>query len=790
MEADDLRRVNEALRSRLFELSEASRRINESLEIDSVLQLAVDGARVLTGAQYGALTLLNVEGQLQDIVTSGLSPEEHQQLLEMPDGQVLREHFNSIPGPLRIRNLRRYLMLEGLPEFQMPVEVGSCLAVPILNQKGVALGNIVLTKRTDGGEFTPGDEEILVLFASQAATAIVNARRYGDERRAKVELEDLVRTSPAGILVVDAKTGDFLLHNEEAKRIVRDVGIPERNVRQLHEMMSFFGVDGREIASSELPLRRAAQGEITRSEEVLMRLPDGRDVPILTSAKPVFSEDGEVASIVSVTQDMTPLEELERLRAEFLGMVSHELRTPLTSIKGSATTLLNESSELDPAEVRQFYRIIDAQADRMRELITDLLDLGRIETGTFSITPEPSEVAALVDEARNTFLSGGGRHNVIIDIAADLPDVMADRRRIVQVLGNLLSNAAGYSPQSSAIRVSAAENESQVEISISDEGVGIPTERLPLLFLKFSRTGGAAGIPGATGTGLGLAICKSIVEAHGGRIWVDSEGEDQGSRFTFTIPVVDQAVTSTESSRLPAVSIPQRTEEGSVLVVDDDPQTLRHVRDILSQAGYTALLAANSEEALEMLRRRPNVAILDFMLPGKDGIELMEDIRAITDIPVVFLSAYGQAQFIARALEMGAADYVVKPFSPTELVARIRVALRTRVESALPEQTEPYVNGDLTIDYERRLVFMAGDPVRLTVTEYSLLYELSRNAGRALSHDYLILRIWGSASSSDPRLVRTHIRRLRRKLRDEASNPVFIFTEPRVGYRMASPDMP
>ena len=105
MEADDLRRVNEALRSRLFELSEASRRINESLEIDSVLQLAVDGARVLTGAQYGALTLLNVEGQLQDIVTSGLSPEEHQQLLEMPDGQALREHFNSIPGPQRIRDL-------------------------------------------------------------------------------------------------------------------------------------------------------------------------------------------------------------------------------------------------------------------------------------------------------------------------------------------------------------------------------------------------------------------------------------------------------------------------------------------------------------------------------------------------------------------------------------------------------------------------------------------------------------------------------------------------------------
>ena len=178
MEADDLRRVNESLRRRMFELSEANRRINESLEIDSVLQLAVDGARVLTGAQYGALTLLNVEGQLQDIVTSGLSPEEHQQLLEIPDGQALREHFNSIPGPQRVRDLSRYLMSEGLPEFQMPVEVGSCLAVPVLNQRE-PLGNIVLTKRTDGGEFTPGDEEILVPSPADIGTSIRNELNSG-----------------------------------------------------------------------------------------------------------------------------------------------------------------------------------------------------------------------------------------------------------------------------------------------------------------------------------------------------------------------------------------------------------------------------------------------------------------------------------------------------------------------------------------------------------------------------------------------------------------------------------
>ena len=142
---------------------------------------------------------------------------------------------------------------------------------------------------------------------------------------------------------------------------------------------------------------------------------------------------------------MTPLEEMERLRAEFLGMVSHELRTPLTSIKGSAATLTEAASDLDPAEMLQFFRIIGEQADYMRDLIGDLLNVARIETGELSVAPAPAEVATLVDEARSRFQSGGGRNNLRIDLSPELPLVMADGRRIIQVLGNLLSNAARHS---------------------------------------------------------------------------------------------------------------------------------------------------------------------------------------------------------------------------------------------------------------------------------------------------------------------------------------------------------
>ena len=164
--------------------------------------------------------------------------------------------------------------------------------------------------------------------------------------------------------------------------------------------------------------------------------------------------------------------------SEFLGMVSHELRTPLTTIKGSTATVLSDPSVFDPAETRQFFRIIDEQADLLRDLINNLLDLTRIEAGALSVAPEPTDVVYLVAEARNAFMRGGARNDIEVDLAPGLPHVEADKPRIAQVLNNLLSNAAKYSPESSTIRVRAMEKDGHVEISVTDEGRGVPAAQL------------------------------------------------------------------------------------------------------------------------------------------------------------------------------------------------------------------------------------------------------------------------------------------------------------------------
>ena len=788
-EDENLIQENAALRDRLLRLSEASLRINESLDFDTVLRGVMDSARSLTGARYGVIILLDDSGAPQDLHFSGVTELEAELFQQLPEGMQLFEYLSRLPQPLRLPDLLEHIRSTDLVDLRPPVAVGPVvpfLAAPVLH-RGERVGNFFLAKTEPGAEFTQEDEETLTMFAAQAAMVVANARRHRDEQRARNDLQTLIDTSPVGVVVFDVTTGAPVSLNREASRIVDVLRDPDQSPEQLLEVVTVLRGDGREVSLQEFPLSRALSiGETVRAEEIVLQAPDGRKVAVLVNATPIRSEAGAVISFVVTLQDLTPLEELERLRAELLAMVSHELRTPLAAVKGSVTTLLDDSAALNPAETVQFHRIIDAQTDRMRELISNLLDVARIETGTLSISPEPTDLSVLVEDARRAFLSGGrsDRLRFYIDLAPALPWVMADRLRIVQVLGNLLSNAARHSDESSAIRLTAVRDGFHVAVSVSDDGRGILPEHLPHLFRKFTRAPGDNRSDGAERTGLGLAICKGIIEAHGGRIWAESDGPGLGARFTFTIPVAGEVATGAASpdSAVARSSRDVEQEKARILAVDDDPHTLRHVRDALSRAGYVPVVTGEPGEALRILREeQPHLVLLDLALPGTDGIELMREIATIADVPVIFLSAYGREENVTRALDMGAVDYIVKPFSPMELAARIGAALRKR---QAPEPPATFELRDLTIHYADRRALFAGRPVQLTSIEYRMLAELAANAGRVLTYEHLLKQIWGKETDSDLRPMRTAISSIRRKLGDDADHPTYIFTEPRVGYWM------
>ncbi len=765
-----------ALRERVSRLSAAVLRVSSSLDLDTVLREIVASTRDLTGARYGIITAIDEAGQPQEFVISGFTPDEERLILEWPPASRFFEHLRDLPGPLRVADLPAYIRSLGYgPDLALPK---TFQATP-MRHRGMHVGAFFLGEKEGGQEFTDEDEEVLVLFASQAAAAIANARAHRDEQRARAHLEVLVETAPIGVVVFGGRTDDPVSFNREARRIVAGLRTPEQPLDELLEVVTWRCSDGREVDLAELPVKQLISGaETVRTEEIVLSVPDGRSITMLVNATPIHSADGSAESMIVTMQDLAPFQELNRLRAEFLGMVSHELRAPLAAVKGSAATVLGASRVLDRIEMQQFFRIIEAQADHMDSLISDLLDAGRIDSGTLSVDPKPMEVAALVDRARTTFLSGGGRQTIRIDLPLDLPHVMVDEQRIVQVLNNLFSNASRHAPESSVIHVDAAREGVHVAISVTDEGQGAPPEQLPYLFRKY-----AGGGDRPHGVGLGLAICKGLVEAHGGRIRAENAGPGQGTRFTFTIPLIEKAETS--MTEVPTHR-PGRADRRKplVLVVDDDPQFLGHIRGVLHDAGFGASTTGDPKEVPALIDKQdPHLVLLDLLLPDVDGIELMQTVPALTERPVIFLSAYGRDETIARALEMGAVDYIVKPFSPTELVARIQAALR---DNDLLLKT--FRSGDLVINYEERLVTLSEVTVQLTATEYNLLHILSTNAGRVVTYEQMLRSVWRSRDSNDTRRVRAFVKKLRRKLGDDADNPTYIFTEPRVGYRMYRPD--
>jgi DNA-binding response OmpR family regulator len=226
----------------------------------------------------------------------------------------------------------------------------------------------------------------------------------------------------------------------------------------------------------------------------------------------------------------------------------------------------------------------------------------------------------------------------------------------------------------------------------------------------------------------------------------------------------------------------------TVLVVDDEERIISFLRSKLKVSGYQVLTAANGREALEQVQaQEPDLVVLDVMMPKMDGFETLKEIRSFSSVPIIILSAKGANVDKVKGLELGADDYLAKPFSPDELVARIE-AVRRRLRPGEDRKTlEQFKLGDLTIDFEKRLVIVKGVETRLTRIEWLLLSELAQNAGRLMLYGELLTRVWGPEYRDDVQILRTWISRLRAKIESDPNIPVLIRTIPKTGYIIDRP---
>jgi two-component system sensor histidine kinase BaeS len=280
-----------------------------------------------------------------------------------------------------------------------------------------------------------------------------------------------------------------------------------------------------------LYLSRGVIAPVRAMSVATQRIADGR----YDERVPVRGED-ELAQLgMRFNQMAEKLSQVESMRRRLIGDVSHELRTPLTAIKGSMEGLMDAVLPATDETYQQIY----AEADRLSRLVEDLQELSRVEARAYDLDLRPLDVACLVGTVSKRLTPQFEAKPIFLELALapELPRIMADEDRIVQVLTNLIGNALQYTPESGKITITAKQISHEVQISVRDTGLGIPPEHLPNIFDRFYRVDKSRSRRAGGGSGIGLTIARALIEAHGGLIWAESAGEGQGSTFTFTLPI-------------------------------------------------------------------------------------------------------------------------------------------------------------------------------------------------------------------------------------------------------------
>lgn len=609
-------------------------------------------------------------------------------------------------------------------------------------------------------------------------------------------LAEVAATMASGFLLLNQRE-HVTYFNASALRLL---GIQSRDVIE----QPAFDIRGRLLARSVEPERAriALDALWARPEEELsidLALVDAALRWLRVRSFPMRDPQGSLLGRGLLLDDITLERSAAESRTETLALAAHELKTPLAIIKGAATTLLSSSMRWDAALQREMLQMIDTQADRLYDILNTLLDVWRFDTGAQSLRLAHVYLAELLSQLIERWRKRAPRHFFALQLLNEAPPVSCDAVRVAQALDALLDNAAAYSPPGSTITVRLETNDVEARISVADAGIGIAPEHLDRIFDRFYRV--RQGNDAPSGSGLGLAMARAIFETHGGKIWADSPGLEQGATFYAALPFAPASLPAPSRASLPAQPQPDLSlsaprvaagtihagERASILVAENDPRIARYLRAHLEEEHYRVQVVSHGVPFLRQLDLQdPDLIILATQLADLSGAELLQRLREFSHTPVILLCDECDDDERARLLDLGADDLVLKPFGMKELLARVRAVLRRRATS--PDETAGeavFTNGDLIIDYAQHQVWLRGSIVKLSSTEYRLLSALAHNAGRVLTHEIILERVWGPEYQREVDFIWVYISRLRRKIEDDPRHPHYILTVPDVGYKLA-----
>lgn len=503
-------------------LLEIARALTQELDLKKLLGRILRIAIEMLAGQAGLIALREEESGWRVVVTQGIP---------MAFLRAIENVLANVPAD---EDPERY----ELPEINRQVnELAQAASMGLLH--GIVLPLITLQRvvglivifRSYAGSFTSNDIALLSSFADQAAIAVQNAQLYTQTNLEKERLNALLDSLADGILILRPD------HSIERcnPAISRMLNLPLENIRgRRHDEIIRWskppqGITLEQAESDGWPLTPHAylyvEGDLSRSGVA--------PLPVGITYAPLISSENKLVNIIATVRDITRFRQAEELKSTFISIVSHELKTPVALIKGYVSTLRREDASWDPEIIQDSLKVIEEEADRLAVMIENLLDASRLQAGGLTLKKSDLSLPELARRVAQRMQTQTSSHRIVVDFPDDFPIVLADEGRLQQVLTNLIGNAIKYAP-GGEIRVHGEARGNQIIVCVSDQGPGINPEDVPHVFDRFYRNPEAA--KKTKGAGLGLYLSRAIIEAHGGRIWVDSHPGQQGARICFTLP--------------------------------------------------------------------------------------------------------------------------------------------------------------------------------------------------------------------------------------------------------------